>query len=47
MTDLEKELQDFDIDADNDDVSHPENGSAVSQDTFEKAAEEKEVNMFK
>lgn len=37
LSDLEKELEEFDIDLDTDDVSHTENGSSVLKETFKKS----------
>jgi hypothetical protein len=47
LSELDKELQDFDIDLDKDDVSETENGSAVSKKTFEKSTDENEVKPLK
>ena len=43
LTDVEKELQDFDIDLNKDDVSDTENGPSVSKGTFKKSTDENEV----
>jgi hypothetical protein len=47
LSDLDKELQEFDIDLDNDDVSNTVNGTSVFKETFRKSANENEVKMFK
>lgn len=46
LTDVEKELQDFDIDLNKDDVSDTENGPLVSKGTFKKSTDENEVKRF-
>lgn len=45
MSDLEKELQEFDIDLDKDDVSDVENGQSTG--VSKKTTDEDEVNPFK
>jgi len=45
MSDLEKELQDFDIDLDKDDVSDAENGQSTG--VYKKTTDEDEVKTFK
>jgi hypothetical protein len=45
MSDLDKELEDFDIDLDKDDVSDDENRALASKRTFKKSAEEDEVTV--
>ena len=45
LSDLEKELQEFDIDLDKDDVSDAENGQSAG--VFKKTTDEDEVKTFK
>jgi hypothetical protein len=44
MSDLEKELQEFDIDLDKDDVSDVENGQTTG--VYKKTTDEDEVKTF-
>nr|ACD37566.1 beta prime coatomer protein complex subunit [Philodina roseola] len=44
VSDLEKELEDLDIDLDTDDVRNAKNGSAQIKDLFSKTSDENEVN---
>jgi hypothetical protein len=43
LSDLDKDLQDFDIDPEKNDVSNTENGSKVLKETFKKSTDENEV----
>ena len=46
VSDLEKELEDLDIDLDTDDVRNAKNGSAETKGVFQKVSDENEVNSF-
>jgi hypothetical protein len=43
LSDVDKELEDFDIDFDKDDASETENGPSVSKGIFKKSTDENEV----
>lgn len=47
ISDLEKELEDLDIDLDTDDVRNAKNGSDQAKGTFEKFSNENEVNFHR
>jgi len=46
LSDLDKELQEFDIDLDRDDVSDTENRSSIRKGTFKKSTDENEDLQF-
>lgn len=45
VSDLEKELEDLDIDLDSNDVSNAKNGSSETQKVFQSTTDENEVNL--
>ncbi len=46
LNDLDKELQEFDIDLNKDDVSDTEHDSSISKGTFQKTTDENEVKAY-